>query len=102
MKNGLLQVATRKLHPATPSFFCPYALPYPYDPDASPPERFLQFLDELFWLIDDLLHYLSPFFLTFLTGAADFSCLLHERPNTADIYFIPDVPVSFKGRSRLA
>lgn len=48
MANGLLQVTNRLLHPPTPNFFCPYALPYPYDSGAPSPERFLQFLDELF------------------------------------------------------
>ena len=47
MANGLLHVPTRKLYPPTPAFFCPYALPYEYDPDAPPPERFFQFLNEL-------------------------------------------------------
>jgi putative DNA primase/helicase len=48
MENGLLQVTNRLLHPPTPNFFWPYALPYPYDSGAPPPERFLLFLDELF------------------------------------------------------
>jgi putative DNA primase/helicase len=45
--NGLLHVATRKLFPSTPRFFCPFALPYAYTPDAPPPQRFLRFLEEL-------------------------------------------------------
>lgn len=48
MANGLLHVPTRRLLPPTPRFFCPYALPYDYDPEAPNPDRFLLFLDELF------------------------------------------------------
>jgi putative DNA primase/helicase len=47
MKNGLLRVDERELLPPTPGFFCPYALPYDYDPDAPKPERFFLFLNEL-------------------------------------------------------
>jgi putative DNA primase/helicase len=47
MANGLLRVDDRVLLPPTPRFFCPYALPYDYDPEAPPPERWYQFLNEL-------------------------------------------------------
>ena len=47
MANGLLHVQSRELLPPTPRFFTPYALPYPFDPSAPPPERWLLFLDEL-------------------------------------------------------
>ena len=47
MANGLLHVPTRELHPPTPHFFCPYALPYMYDATAEPPQRFFRFLEEL-------------------------------------------------------
>jgi putative DNA primase/helicase len=51
MANGLLRVDTRTLIRPTPNFFCPYSLPYDYDPDAPPPKRFLVFLNEL-WADD--------------------------------------------------
>ncbi len=48
MANGILHVPERKLLAPTPQFFCPYALPYGYDPDAPPPERWIELLDE-YW-----------------------------------------------------
>lgn len=47
MDNGILHVPSRELLDPTPHLFTPYALPYGYDPAAPQPERFLQFLDEL-------------------------------------------------------
>ena len=47
MANGLLQVPTRTLHAHTPRFFNHYALPFDFTPDAPPPERWLEFLYEL-------------------------------------------------------
>ena len=43
--NGLLHLPTRALIPATPDFFTTNQLPYPFDPQAPPPTRFLTFLD---------------------------------------------------------
>lgn len=47
MTNGILHVPERRLLAPTPQFFCPYALPYAYDPDAPKPERWIQLLDEV-------------------------------------------------------
>ncbi|MHC6156571.1 DNA primase family protein [Bradyrhizobium elkanii] len=46
-RNGLLDIRTRKLYPATPAFFTRSALPFDFDPDAPKPERWLGFLDEV-------------------------------------------------------
>lgn len=42
--NGLLHLATRTLHPASPSFFNLNATPFRFDADAPQPARWLQFL----------------------------------------------------------
>ena len=47
MINGLLHVRDRRMLPPTPTFFCPYALPYQYDPTAPPPQHLLRFLNDL-------------------------------------------------------
>lgn len=45
--SGLLHLPTLELLPHTPAFFTPNALDFAYDPDAPPPEQWLDFLDEL-------------------------------------------------------
>ena len=46
--NGLLHLPSGELHPATPAFFELNACNLHYDPDASAPQRWLQFLSEVF------------------------------------------------------
>jgi putative DNA primase/helicase len=45
--NGLLYIPTRELLPATPAFFALNGIDYAYDPEAPSPDRWLQFLGEL-------------------------------------------------------
>ncbi len=47
VRNGLLHVPTRELIPHTPTYFSPHVLPFDFDPAASPPARWMRFLDEL-------------------------------------------------------
>jgi putative DNA primase/helicase len=50
LKNGLLELpesGERRLLPHSPLFFSQTAVPFPYDPDAPSPERWLRFLGEL-------------------------------------------------------
>jgi putative DNA primase/helicase len=46
-RNGLIDLATMTRIEPTPRFFAPFAVPYDYDPDAPPPDRWLRFLGEL-------------------------------------------------------
>lgn len=48
MTNGLLVVPERRLLSPTPEFFNLNAIPYAYDPDAPPPENWLDFLHTIF------------------------------------------------------
>ena len=52
MTNGLLHVPTRTLLPHTPSFFNHHALTFPFVAECPPPERWLDFLRQL-WEDDD-------------------------------------------------
>lgn len=45
--NGLVHVPTRTLLTPTPLFYAHYAVPFAFEPDAPPPERWLRFLDEV-------------------------------------------------------
>lgn len=46
-KNGLVEITTRKLYPATPQFFTRTSLDIDFDPTAPRPDRFLSFLGEV-------------------------------------------------------
>lgn len=52
VENGLLDVGKRVLMPHTPRFFNSVSVPFPYDPDAPEPKRWLRFLHEL-WRDDE-------------------------------------------------
>lgn len=45
--NGLLHLPTRTLIPATADFFTTNQLPFPFDPNAPPPTRWLRFLEDV-------------------------------------------------------
>jgi len=46
-QNGILHIPDRTLIPSTPELFTTTALPFPYNPNAPQPVRWLQFLNEL-------------------------------------------------------
>jgi putative DNA primase/helicase len=48
VENGILHIPTRRLRPHSPHLWSHHALPYPFDPQAPTPERWLRFLGELF------------------------------------------------------
>jgi len=47
VNNGLLDVERRRLLAHTPNFFNQTAVPFEYDPDVPPPQKWLAFLEEL-------------------------------------------------------
>ena len=47
VRNGLLDINTRELHPQTSLYFCTVSVPFDHDPQAPKPQRWLDFLDEL-------------------------------------------------------
>jgi putative DNA primase/helicase len=71
MENGLLHLPSRTLLPHTPAFFTEHALPFAYDVDAPPPERWLRFLTEL-WADDkESRHALAEIIGYLLSGSTD-------------------------------
>jgi putative DNA primase/helicase len=46
-QNGLLHLPTRERYPSTPQLFAPHALPVEFSPNAPKPERWHQFLSEV-------------------------------------------------------
>jgi putative DNA primase/helicase len=52
VENGILHVPTRELAAHDPRLFASHAVPFPYDPEAAVPTRWLDFLREL-WEDDD-------------------------------------------------
>jgi putative DNA primase/helicase len=66
--NGLLHVGTRRLLDLTPLFFNRVAVPFEYEPTASEPVRWLQFLNQL-WPEDlESIAALQEFFGYVLSG----------------------------------
>ena len=47
MRNGLLDIAARRLHAHTPLYFGQVSVPFDYDPQAPPPNKWLAFLGEV-------------------------------------------------------
>lgn len=47
MRNGLLDIAARRLHPHTPLYFGQVSVPFDYDPQAPTPNKWLTFLGEV-------------------------------------------------------
>jgi putative DNA primase/helicase len=70
-RNGLLDVSTRELRPLTPAFFNRVAVPFDYEPNASTPARWLEFLDQLWPDDPDSITALQEFFGYVLSGRTD-------------------------------
>lgn len=74
--NGLLNVATRELHPHTPEFFNLVSVPFAYDPEAPAPARWLKFLGDLWPDDPDSIDALQEFFGYVLSGRTDLHKIL--------------------------
>jgi putative DNA primase/helicase len=69
--NGLLDVATRQVHPHTPRFFNLVSVPFGYDQHAPEPGRWLRFLAELWPGDPDCIAALQETFGYVLSGRTD-------------------------------
>jgi putative DNA primase/helicase len=69
--NGLLDVHSRQLRPLTPGFFNLVSVPFPYDPDASEPRCWLEFLHQLWPDDEDAIGALRDWFAYVLSGRTD-------------------------------
>ena len=69
--NGLLDVASQQLLPHTPLYFGQVAVPFPYDPNAPAPAKWLDFLDELWPDEPDATDVLGEWFGYVISGRLD-------------------------------
>ena len=75
-ENGLLHVGSRRVIAHTPAYFSTVSVPFPYDPDAPSPERWLAFLKEL-WADDQAsIDALQELFGYVLSGRTDLHKIL--------------------------
>lgn len=74
--NGLLHVASRTLHEHTPRWFNVTSVPFDYDPEATPPTRWLAFLDDLFGDDSDSIALLQEYCGYVLSGRLDLQKIL--------------------------
>lgn len=74
--NGLLHVGSRRLLDHDPRFFNQVAVPFNYEPDASVPARWLQFLDELWPDDPDSIAALQQFVGYLVSGRTDLHKIL--------------------------
>jgi putative DNA primase/helicase len=69
--NGLLDVGDRELLAHTPRFFNATSVPFPYDPASPTPDRWYQFLNELWGPDIDSVHALGEWFGYVISGRLD-------------------------------
>ena len=74
--NGLLDIASRTLHPHSPHFFNQTAVPFDYDSAAPPPVKWLTFLDELWPQEPDAINVLGEWFGYVVSGRLDLHKIL--------------------------
>jgi putative DNA primase/helicase len=103
MQNGLLDIASRELIPHSPLYFNMVAVPFPYDPDAPEPKRWLGFLSEL-WPDDEAaIAALGEWFGYVISGRLDLhKMLLHVGPTRGGKGAIARVEGSLVGMPNVA
>jgi putative DNA primase/helicase len=74
--NGLLDIAQQRLLPHTPRYFNTTSVPFNYDPNAAPPERWLAFLNQLWPNDPDAVKVLSEWYGYVISGKLDLHKIL--------------------------
>jgi putative DNA primase/helicase len=74
--NGLLDVVSFELHPHTPLYFGHVSVPFPYDPKAPEPTKWLGFLNELWPNQADAIAVLGEWFGYVISGRLDLHKIL--------------------------
>jgi putative DNA primase/helicase len=69
--NGLLDVSSKELYPHSPLYFGQVSVPFPYDPKAAKPTKWLDFLDELWPDEPDAVDVLAEWFGYVISGRLD-------------------------------
>jgi putative DNA primase/helicase len=79
--NSLLDVASLQLYPHTPLYFGQVSVPFPYDPNAPEPRKWLDFLNELWPDEPDAVDVLGEWFGYIISGRTDLhKIFLHVGP----------------------
>jgi putative DNA primase/helicase len=101
--NGLLDVKQRQLLPHTPQFFNQTAVPFDYNPDAPPPQRWLEFLAALWPSEPDATDVLGEWFGYVISGRTDLhKILLMVGPTRGGKGVIARVLSALLGRKNVA
>jgi putative DNA primase/helicase len=101
--NGLLDIASRKLHPHTPLFFDQTSVPFRFDEDAGEPARWLEFLGELWPQEPEAIDVLSEWFGYVVSGRLDLhKILLMVGPTRGGKGVIARVLTALVGRQNVA
>lgn len=102
-QNGLLDVSKRELIGHTPHLFNTVSVPFDYDPDAPPPEKWLAFLDQLWPDDSESIRALQQFVGYVLSGRTDLhKILLLVGPTRAGKGVIARVVGALVGRGNVA
>jgi putative DNA primase/helicase len=103
VKNGLLDVNRRRLLRHTPQFFNQTSVPFDYDPNASEPRRWLDFLAELWADQPDAIDVLGEWFGYVISGRTDLhKIMLMVGPTRGGKGAIARVLTSMVGRKNFA
>lgn len=71
VRNGLLDINTYELYPHTPFYFCTVSVPFNYDPLAPVPQRWIDFLGELWPDEPEAIDTTSEWFGYVISGRTD-------------------------------
>lgn len=66
--NGLVHWPTRRLYPHTPRYYVHHSVPFAFDPQAAPPERWLRFLRQLWGDDMEMIETLQELFGYLISG----------------------------------
>jgi putative DNA primase/helicase len=77
LENGLLDITTRKLYPASPVFFNRTSLPIVYDPNAPVPKLWFKFLCEVFDNRQPLIDFLQELYGYTISGDTSQQTVVH-------------------------
>ncbi len=102
-QNGLLEVHTRQLFGHDPRFFTLVSVPFAYQPEATLPERWFRFLDDLWGDDEEQILALQEWFGYVLSGRTDLQkMLLMVGPKRSGKGTIGRILAALIGRDNLA
>jgi len=103
MANGLLDVERRQLLAHTPLYFNQVAVPFDYDPDAPSPQRWHNFLDELWPSEPEAIDAVGEWFGYVISGRTDLhKMFFHVGPTRGGKGIIARIESALVGRQNVA